>query len=42
MEGIRFTNTIYHSDRQLEEFMEALSRNMPKVAPPHEIYIDLR
>ena len=42
MEGIRFTNTIYHSDRQLEKFMEALSRNMPRVAAPHEIYIDLR
>jgi 7-keto-8-aminopelargonate synthetase-like enzyme len=42
MEGIRFTNTIYHSDRQLEGFMEALVRNMPRVVPPRELYIDLR
>ena len=42
MDGIRFTNTIYHRDDQLEAFMAALVRNMPPVAGPREIYIDLR
>lgn len=42
MDGVRFTNTIYHSDDQLEAFMEALGRNMPAVAAPMEFYIDLR
>jgi 7-keto-8-aminopelargonate synthetase-like enzyme len=42
MDGIRFTNTIYHTGAQLEAFMDALARNMPQVAGPREFYIDLR
>jgi 7-keto-8-aminopelargonate synthetase-like enzyme len=42
MEGFRFTNTIYHTDAHLEAFMDSLTRHLPELYQPLEIYVDLR
>lgn len=42
MDGIRFTNTVYHDQEQLAAFMDALERHTPDLIVPLEGDIDLR
>jgi len=42
MDGIRFTNTLYHSEDHLESFMDALARHVPELFVPLDTEIDLR
>ena len=40
--GIRFTNTLYHTEEHLERFMDALARHTPDLAVPMDETVDLR
>lgn len=40
--GIRFTNTLYHTEEHLERFMDALARHVPDLAVPMDETVDLR
>mgnify|MGYP001824935463 CR=1 FL=1 len=42
MGGIRFTNTLYHSDEHLEQFMDVLVDNIQDLVEQVEWHIDLR
>lgn len=42
MDGIRFTNTLYHTEAHLERFMDALARNVPDLVVPMDGRVDLR
>lgn len=42
MAGIRFTQTLYHTDDHLEQFMDSLVRNIEGLVEPVEWQIDLR
>ncbi|MCL1598188.1 MAG: aminotransferase class I/II-fold pyridoxal phosphate-dependent enzyme, partial [Actinomycetia bacterium] len=42
MDGIRFTNTLYHSAAHLEDFMDALVRHVPDLVVPMDADVDLR
>ena len=42
MGGIRFTNTLYHTDEHLEQFMDVLVRNIDGLVEQTEWHIDLR
>ena len=42
MDGIRFTNTLYHTYEHLERFMDALERYVPDLVVPMDETIDLR
>jgi hypothetical protein len=42
MDGIRFTNTLYHSEEHLEDFMDALERHVPDLVVPLDSNVDLR
>jgi 7-keto-8-aminopelargonate synthetase-like enzyme len=41
MDGIRFTNTLYHSEEHLEDFMDALERHVPDLVVPLDSDVDL-
>ncbi|MCL1593722.1 MAG: aminotransferase class I/II-fold pyridoxal phosphate-dependent enzyme [Actinomycetia bacterium] len=42
MDGIRFTNTLYHSEEHLERFMDALEKYVPGLVVPLDSTVDLR
>ncbi len=42
MDGIRFTNTLYHSQDHLERFMDALEQYVPGLVVPLDSTVDLR
>ncbi len=42
MDGIRFTNTVYHSEEHLERFMDALERHVPDLVVPPDGVVDIR
>jgi len=41
MDGIRFTTTVFQTERDLERFMDALIRNIKGLVTPLEWHIDL-
>jgi len=42
MDGIRFTNTLYHTEQHLERFMDALARHVPDLVVSLDELVDLR
>lgn len=40
--GIRFTNTLYHTEEHLERFVDALVHHLPDLAAPFEGSVDIR
>jgi len=40
--GIRFTNTLYHTEEHLERFMDSLARHVPGLVVPPDEHVDLR
>ena len=42
MDGVRFTNTLYHSKEHLEGFMDALACHVPDLVVPLDTDVDLR
>lgn len=42
MDGIRFTNTLYHTQDHLERFLDALERYVPDLVVPMDGTVDLR
>jgi len=40
--GIRFTNSLYHTEEHLERFMDALVRHLPDLAAPFDGPVDIR
>jgi 7-keto-8-aminopelargonate synthetase-like enzyme len=41
-DGVRFTQTLYHSDYDLEALLDAFARHVPDLVPGQDLVVDLR